>query len=103
MKTLSQLLFTLTISTIIIGGVAFKANDIIASATDATNSVNIQQLKTALELYYSDHDSYPPVADGTQLIEILWKENYIQNKPLNPSVFIYQRSADGQNYILSLK
>lgn len=104
MNTLLSTTLSLIIgSVIMVGGVAANADDIIAEATSAVNRLNVHQIATALELYYSDHMSYPMVEGGDAVIEKLHAEGYIMNKPLDPNAFHYEPAADGQNYTFSLK
>lgn len=99
-----QMLITLVIgSSVAIGGVMANAGDIINNAKTTVNSANVYQLSTALEMYYLDHNAYPPVQGGTALVDLLSAEDYIKNKPLDPSVFLYQPVSNGQNYQLALK
>jgi len=85
---------------IMINGVAMSAPDILDSAKDAANSANIHQLSTALELYSLDHNAYPLSSNGTQMVNTLYAEGYMQNKPLDPSVFQYQVKNGGSEYTL---
>lgn len=99
-----QFLISVVIGTsIVVGGITAKANDILASAKSSVNSANVYQLSTALELYYLDHNSYPAVKGGDALVSILQSEKYIKNRPLDPSVFNYQAEKNGQDYSLGLK
>lgn len=104
MNTLLSTTISLIIgSVIVVGGVTANTDDILAEATSAVNRLNVHQIATALELYYSDHTSYPMVEGGEAMIETLYDERYIMNKPLDPSVFEYQPASDGQDYTFSLK
>lgn len=100
---LLQLTITLATATLVINGVTTSAPEILASAKSATNSANVHQLSTALELYRLSHDSYPAAKTGEQLINTLISEGYIQNKPADPSVFQYKQTNNGTNYTLTLK
>lgn len=97
------LIATLIGSIIMIGSLSMPAEDLIKSTTAATNSANLHQIATVLELYYSDHQSYPLAQDGKKLIDELQKEDYIRTVPLDASVFIYTAKDNGQDYSLHLK
>jgi hypothetical protein len=90
--------------TFAINGVTVKADDLLASASSAANRANIYQFRTALDLYYIDHNNYPDVANANEMINILKSENYIiDNSPVKPESFNYQAVNNGQNYLLQLK
>lgn len=90
--------------TFAINGVTVKADDLLASASSAANKANIYQFRTALDLYYIDHNNYPDVANADEMINILKSENYIiDNSPVKPESFNYQSENNGQNYLLELK
>ena len=90
--------------TLTINGVVTKADDILSSASLAVNRVNINQFRTALELYYLDHNSYPDVVGGAAMFNALKRENYIEeNAPIDPDEFNYQANNNGQDYLLELK
>lgn len=102
--TLLQAIIAATIGTVImVNGVALKADDMIASAVDAVNSLNIHQLATAVELYYADYGEYPNATNGQELIDILEEESLIRNRPLDANVFAYSLTQSGQDYILKLQ
>lgn len=73
--------------------------DIIQSATITVAAANTAQLRTALELYYADHDAYPLVYQGTALVNAL--SPYLQSQPFDATVFQYAPAQDGQSYSLS--
>lgn len=100
---LETLIATLIGSIITIGSLSMPAEDIIKSATSATDSANLHQIATVLELYYSDHQSYPIAQDGPKLIDELKAQDYIRTVPLDASVFIYTPKDNGQDYSLRLK
>lgn len=89
-------------SVIMVNGVLLKSDDLIASAHTATNQMNIHQLDNALEIYYSDHNSYPTVIGGEALTELLVDDGYIRNQPLQPEKILYESKDNGQNYSLKL-
>lgn len=89
-------------SVIIIGGASFSSEKMIESVTVATNAANLHQIATVLELYYSDHQTYPPAHDGEELVSLLAENNYLLTRPIDASVFTYTIHADGQEYSLAL-
>ena len=103
-NTLLELLVTTLIGSIItINGVAMHSEDIVNSAKSATNSANVHQLATVLELYYNDHQSYPLAHNGTELVDELETGNYIKTRPLDASVFVYSSKDNGQDYTLTVR
>ena len=106
-KTLLEVVITTLIgSIVVVNGRALHSEDIIKRAQSAANGANIHQLATALEVYYSDHEAYPPVppgaADGASMIQALYDAGYIRNKPNNPEAFRYELKSDGQDFTLSV-
>lgn len=101
-----MLITTLIGSVVVINGPALHSEDIMRSAQSAVNGANIHQLATALEVYYSDHDTYPlapaGIADGASMIDALYDAGYIRNKPNNPEAFRYELKSNGQDYKLSV-
>ncbi len=96
-------IIALLIGTVItVNGVVVKSDDLIASAQTAVNGANFHQIVTILELYYSDHNSYPDVSGGEALIDLFEKEGYIRNRPIDPNVFDYQSKNGGQDYALKV-
>jgi len=89
-------------SVLLINSVLVHTDDIINQAKASVNGANVHQLATVMELYYSDHNTYPNVSGGQALIETLDKEGYIRNRPLDPNVFKYEPKSDGQDYSLTL-
>ncbi|PIQ91644.1 MAG: hypothetical protein COV70_02590 [Parcubacteria group bacterium CG11_big_fil_rev_8_21_14_0_20_39_22] len=89
-------------SVLVINGVAVKTDDIIADATTAVNGANLHQIATVLEVYYMDHDEYPEVKGGAELIDLFREEGYIRNRPLDPKIFQYETILGGQDYILEI-
>jgi hypothetical protein len=91
------------IGTIItINGIALNADDILNQAKASANGANLHQLATVVELYYSEHDTYPTVSGGEALVNTLESEGYIRNRPLDPNVFKYEPKNNGQDYVLKL-
>ena len=75
-------------------------NAILGAATDTANAANAHQFRTAIELYYLDHNVYPSARTGDQLVNILSAEGYIEGQPLDASVFAYEQKDGGQSYSL---
>lgn len=102
-KTLFEMLIsTLIGSTVIVGGITMSSQDIIDSATSVTNSANMRQIATVLELYYSDHQRYPLTTNGEDLIDELMEQDYLRARPLDESVLRYAPKSNGQDYSLAL-
>ncbi len=99
---LQSLIVTVAGSALVINGTLFNVNDILNNAKTVVNQANVHQFDTVLELYYSDHNSYPEVSGGEALVDTLQSDGYIENRPLNPTVFDYQPKDNGQNYSLTL-
>ncbi len=90
-------------STLMINGVAVDANQLIDDTKTVVNQANVHQLVTALEIYYLDHNAYPNVSTGTELIDTLQDERIIRNRPLDPEVFEYTVLRNGQDFDLTIK
>jgi len=101
-NSFASLLALIIGSVLVLGGVSVRSEDVVADATSAANQANIHQLATVVELYYSDHGTYPDVSGGEELIELLEREEYIRNRPLDPKVFIYEPKNNAQDYRLAL-
>ena len=110
--TLIELLVVIAIIGVLASVVLVSLNGARAKARDAKRAGDIRQIKTALELYYSDNSSYPVAAawfGGTGncwgTITDTWipnLSNYIARLPLDPkptdcgSVYVY--ASDGRNF-----
>jgi type II secretory pathway pseudopilin PulG len=101
-QLLSSIIAALLGSVLMVNGVMLHTEDIVNQAKASVNGANIHQLATVIELYYSDHDSYPNVSGGENLINTLETEGYIKSRPLDPNVFNYEPKANGQDYSLKL-
>lgn len=101
-QLLSTIVATILGSVFLINGVLVRASDVIDQAKVSVNGANMHQLATVVELYYSDHDTYPNVTGGKALIETLQSEGYIRNRPLDPDVFTYEPKNNGQDYFLTV-
>ncbi len=103
-------IFLTQFTTLVIAGVilvnvgSITTNAILDAATTTANAASRQQLSTAIELYRLDHDTYPNARTGDQLVNTLYTEGYIENKPTDASVFAYEKIGTGDAYRLkSLK
>ena len=97
-----SLIVTVLGSVLVVNGVLVHADNIINNTKSTVNQANVHQLATVIELYYSDHNSYPEVSGGEALVDTLQSDGYIENRPLDPSVFNYQTKNNGQDYSLTL-
>ena len=104
MNPLFQSLVVVALGSVItVNGVLMHSNDIINTSKSVVNEANIHQLATVVELYYSDHNTYPDVTGGAALVNTLESQGYISTEPLDPSVFNYQTKDSGQAYSLTLE
>jgi competence protein ComGC len=104
MGTIMTQLTSLLIAGVILVNVgSFTTKAILDAATDTANAASRQQLSTAIELYHLDHNAYPAVRTGDQLVNTLYAEGYIENKPADASAFAYEQQGSGNNYTLKLR
>ena len=101
--SLLQLVMAMGTGALLVNGITMSVPDMIAGAKDAANLANVRQLSTALELYNLDHNVYPAARNGTQLVNTLYNEGYIQSRPLDPTAFEYSVQAGGNAYTLKKK
>jgi len=101
-SSLSKILAFSIGSIITINGATMGVGKILAQAEHAANTANLHQLATILEIYYLDHNQYPEVKGGKELVNVLEKENYIQGRPLNADDFNYSFTKNGDDYELHL-
>lgn len=89
--TLVELLVAITILATLIGGVLLAINPMaqVNKAQDAKRLSDIQQVKTALELYYSDNNKYPttiPFGYEWKVQDSMGKETiYMKKVPQDPN------------------
>ncbi len=88
--------------TLVVGAGSFVAADLTHGTNSVVASANLHQLATALDVYYAVHQTYPQTSGGEALVNTLFDENYIRNKPINPSQFAYEPLHGGQDYSLKL-
>lgn len=86
-----------------------KLNQSIVAARDANRKMNIQQVQTALNLYYDDNLSYPkyqgePSAKGYEYLKdylVNSNNQYLSNLPIDPidnNGYKYKYSSNGQKF-----
>jgi hypothetical protein len=103
-----QILLQTTLSSLLIGtmivinGVSINPNKIMSDTKDVVNATNLHQIATVLEIYYINHDRYPQVSNGRELMDVFENEGYILNRPMDPNIFNYQAISDAQDYKLSI-
>ncbi len=100
------LLLVLSTSSLVIAGVSIKSQDIISAAQNVQGIANLKQFSTALELYYSNNQTYPQITGDSSLerwedlIEILKKEHLLASMPTRNENYDYQDLNSGQNYLI---
>ena len=99
--SIAELLLVMTTATVVIGGVSVNVSDILTEASDSQRVANLRQLATALELYYSDNQSYPQT-DFEGLISELNEGNYLGSLPTAPENYGYQDLNNGESYVLKV-
>ncbi|MEK7680523.1 MAG: type II secretion system protein GspG [Patescibacteria group bacterium] len=72
-----------------------------ASATLAANSVSKHEIKNSLELYYLDYGTYPMTSDSAEMLDRLYKDEYIESKPVDSFKIEYNVLKGGEDYILN--
>lgn len=104
-----ELLFVIGAIAVIVSLSVVSFNNARVKARDAKRVHNIQEIRSALELYYNRHRSYPstvaaglPFSDNSTI--------YMDTVPENPTPrtdggcynanYVYSRSSDGSNYNL---
>ena len=89
-KILAELIITLSL---VGGGTAIavdKFNDIMPAARDVARGANAHQISVALELYNSDHGTYPvytgaDAEQSWQQLAVALEGTYVQELPSGPS------------------
>lgn len=100
------LLLTLGTVSLVVAGVSIKSDALISAAYDVQGLANVRQLSTALELYYSDFQTYPQVSGDSSLerwedlIEVLKNEHLLASLPTRNENYDYQDLNSGQNYLI---
>lgn len=105
--TLIELLVVVAIIGMLSSVVLSSLNAARANARDARRGQDMQQIKSALELYYNTFNRYPPNTDdggctGGNASNCLWKlendlvPNYIPSIPVDPT---YNTKSSGNFYL----
>lgn len=97
--SIGELIATLSLATVVIGGVSVNAQDLLKEASDTQKVANLRQISTALELAYSDNQSYPQT-DFDGLISELIANDYLVSSPSEKDKYDYSAFNDGENYVL---
>jgi len=97
--TLVELLVAMTIFAVIssIALVSFRSSRI--SGRDSKRKVDLEQIRSALEMYRADGGSYP-VGSGIDTLSILSDYLEVPTDPLVESGRVYYYSSGGQTYVL---
>lgn len=106
--TLIELLVVIAIIGLLSSVILASLNGARIKGRDARRLSDIKQIQTALELYYSDNNTYPVTASGgttvTSALGGVLAPTYIQSVPVDPSRtdnsttgYLYC-STDGQSY-----
>ncbi|OHB21362.1 MAG: hypothetical protein A3J67_03410 [Parcubacteria group bacterium RIFCSPHIGHO2_02_FULL_48_10b] len=77
-------------------------NAVLDSAKFEIQTTNIDQIASALGLYYLDYSVYPQVDDEGDLVNELHKKGYLRML-FSPDAFRYESRDNGQNYLLEPK
>ncbi len=99
---LATILPTLIGMVVIINGQIIKVDDIVASAWTAHHQVNRHEVRTAMELYYDDFESYPSAQNAEELFLNLYNNGYISSLPPKPEAYEY-RLLNSNNYEFKIK
>lgn len=70
--TLIELLVVIAIIGILSSVILASLNTAREKAYDARRESDLKEVQTALELYYSDHNGYPPTAAGSWQSQCVW-------------------------------
>lgn len=101
-----ELMVMVATASIVIGGLSFKAGDVFDMAKDTQRIANLRQMAIALELYYSDHQTYPRVTGLSsgerwpELISKLTTGSYLASFPPEKENYDYQELNNGENYVI---
>ena len=105
--TLIELLVVVAIIGVLAGSAFFTLNpaEQLAKSRDAQRKSDFEQMKNALDAYYSDNNRYPGAIDG-KINKADWGsawQPYMQTIPKDPIAsqnYLYQASEDGSSYRL---
>lgn len=110
--TLTELLVVLVILSLLIGVVGARVIGYVGSARTDTAEIQIEQIKTALDLFLIDNGRYPTTQEGLKaLVEVpgglvRWRGPYVEatDLPRDPwgAPYIYALQSDGRVSLRSL-
>lgn len=110
--TLTELLVVLVILSLLIGVVGARVIGYIGSAKTDTAQIQIEQVKTALDLFLIDNGRYPTTQEGLKaLVEapvglVRWQGPYVDatDIPRDPwdTPYVYTLQSDGKVSLRSL-
>ena len=101
MNSLLSFLIALLIgSTVIVNGVSLNAEDIIGETQRIVDETNIHQIRTALEIYYINHNHYPNVFNKDDMLTELLSNHYLYKISDNLINFSYSVDNQGESYDL---
>jgi general secretion pathway protein G len=95
--TLIELLVVVTIILLLsgLGVVAFTGAQ--RKARDNKRKSDLEQVRSALEMFRDDNDVYP-AGNGWSQLDVLVTDNYIDELPLDPKGYSYYYGADADGY-----
>lgn len=99
---LGAILISLAGSVVVVGGNDLDVASIFDTTKEVASEANLHQVRTALEIYYLEEGHYPKTNSGENLIELLYNNDYISDKPAPFTSFDYKAVNSGQDYTLEL-
>ena len=99
--TLVELLVSVTIITVIAGIALVSFRGAKAVARDSERKTELEEIRSALEVYRVDNGDYPDTTTGETLASEL-ESDYMAEIPLDPldSTYSYRYESDGMTYNL---
>ena len=103
--TLIELLMVIAILGVLATMVMFSVRNISPHTRDSRRRQDLDQIKNALEIYYTDHEGYPAdITFGSALTAQDVDKTYMQKIPLDPAPtsynYVYVAGEDEQSYTL---